>query len=472
MKKQMVRLFFLLSLTVIFPLTAEGRIWRSQVGNAEIEAEFVSMNAEEMVTLQYPDGKLREIKLKNFSDADQTYVKGLAAGKAEWPRFHGKAGEGNLFPNEKGLLRQWPADGPKLLWEVKGLGQGYASVTISGDLLFTAGSFEKRAVVQARKLSDGELVWKQDCGEDWAGHFEYVRSTPALDGDRVYYLAGHGDLTCMNKKDGKKIWTLNILKDFEGEMNTWALAESPLIDGNLLICTPGGKKGMVVALDKMTGKTVWTSDPAAHKAAYASLVPITVNGLRMLLTFSEEEFLGFNADNGKKLFSYPRKTMYGVNATDAIYHDGQIFVSSGYGMESEMLKLTVSGKTASVEKLWSSRELDNQHGGVVRVGNFLYGACQNHNGGAWVCLDWKTGEAVWVDRTIRRGSVGYADGLLFLWSEGSQMGLAEEGLEECKITGNFRVPDGGGGASWAHPVICDGKMYLRHADTLYVYQVK
>ncbi len=475
---------------VMFALPAAGRVWKSKSGSFSLDAEFVSADAEK-VTLKDTQGKTRTVQISQLSDADQAFIKSqqkpasggkaaagektVAAGKTaktDWPRFHGLRGEGNIFAEEKGLLKAWPEGGPKLLWEVDGLGRGYASVTLSGDLLFTAGSADGRAVVQARKISDGSLVWKTDAGEDWTGHFEHVRSTPTVDADRVYYLAPKGDLACMNVKDGKIVWQRNILKDFEGGLSTWAMAESPLVEGNTLICTPGGKKGMIVGLNKLTGKTAWVSDPAEHNAAYSSLVPLTVGKLNMLLTFSEKEFLAYDADTGKKLFAYPRETNYGVNATDAVYHDGMIFLTSGYGMESEMVKLTVKGKTASVEKVWGTREMDNQHGGVVRVGENIYSACQNHNGGAWVCLDWKTGEKRWADRTIQRGSVAYADGMLFLWGEKNQMGLAVADPKACNVTGNFRVPEGGDGNSWAHPLVSDGKLYLRHADKLFVYQVK
>lgn len=465
----------------VFVLPAAARVWKSKSGTFSVDAELVSVDGEK-VTLKNTAGKTVTVQISQLSDADQAFLKaknkpaaGKTAGKAasaDWPRFHGLQGEGNMFLDEKGLLKTWPDGGPKLLWEADGLGNGYASVTLSGDLLFTAGDAGGRAIVQARKISDGSLVWKRDGGEDWKGQYEHVRSTPVIDGDRVYYLAPMGDLTCMNIKDGKIIWQRNILKDFEGGLATWAMAESPLIEGKTLYCVPGGKKGMIAGLDKMTGKTTWVSEPASEKVSYSSLVPLTVSGLKMFLTFSEKEFLAYDANSGKRLFSYPRHTAWGVNATDAIYHDGTLFITSGYGMESEMLKLTVKGKTASVEKVWSSRELDNQHGGVVRVGDYIYGACQNHNGGGWVCLNWKTGAKQWADRTIQRGSVAYADGLLFLYGERNQMGLAAADPKACNVTGNFRVPNGGDGNSWAHPVIRGGVMYLRHANKLFAYEVK
>jgi outer membrane protein assembly factor BamB len=390
---------------------------------------------------------------------------GQTAGVPSWPRFHGLDGH-NRSP-DTGLLRQWPKEGPKLLWSAKGIGHGYSSVTLGEGLIFTAGNIKDQTVITALDL-EGKIRWQQANGPAWTRDYPGTRGTPTYDKGRLYHESPLGEVICLEAGTGKPIWRMNILKEFEGETPTWALAESVLIDGDRLICCPGGKKAAVVALNKNTGKVIWASPSAGCQASYASPTLVSHQGIRMILTMNQKGLLAVDADTGQILFTYPHKTAWDVNAFTPIYHEGHIFFSTGYGAGSVLLKLIVQGKKVRVEKVWDSKELDNHHGGVVLVDGFLYGSAY---GGPFVCLDWKTGKARWKDRTVRKGSLTWAEGLLYCLSEQRQVALVRPNPEKLEVVSQFTLPSGGEGPSWAHPVVCGGRLYLRHDDTLFAYDV-
>jgi outer membrane protein assembly factor BamB len=389
-----------------------------------------------------------------------------APGTSFWPQFHGPKGD-NLSA-DTGLLKEWPKAGPKLLWTAKALGHGFASVSLAGGLIYTAGNKDDTTMVTALDL-DGNVKWQTENGPAWTRDHPGTRGTPTIDGDRVYHESPLGELTCYNAKTGQKIWGVNILQEFAGQNITWALAESVLIDGDRVICCPGGDKASVAALDKMTGKPVWTAKPTGVKASYASPVLAECQGLRMILTMNSKAFLGVNAHNGELLFTFPHETMYDVNATSPIYHDGQVFICSGYGSGSALLKIKIEGQKASVDPVWESKDLDNHHGGVILLDGYLYGAASRGN---WVCLKWETGEKMYAEHGVGKGSLTYADGMLYTLSEQRDIGLVEATPKAHKVISKFKVPSGGEGPSWAHPVVCGGRLYVRHSDQLFAYDVR
>jgi outer membrane protein assembly factor BamB len=388
---------------------------------------------------------------------------------ASWPRFHGPKGDN--ISSETGLLKKWPGGGPTLAWKTAGLGAGFASVSLAHGLIYTAGNLNDKTTITALDM-DGDIKWQVANGPAWTGDSPGSRGTPTIDGERLYHESPSGEVVCLNAKTGERIWGLNILKDFEGENIQWALAESLLIDGDRVICCPGGKKASVAALDKNTGKTVWTTPSTGDKAGYASPLLAEHKGLRMILTMTQRAAIGVNADNGDLLFRHEHKTEWDVNATTPIFHDGELFISSGYGSGSELLKLTVDGKKASVERVWQSKELDNHHGGVILLGGYLYGAAHNRNGGGWVCLDWKSGKKMYADRGVGKGSASCADGMLYTYSEDRNVGLVEPTPESHNLVSRFKIPGGGQGPTWPHPVVCGGRLYLRHGDLLFAYDVR
>ncbi len=392
-----------------------------------------------------------------------------AAPATDWPVFHGPDGS-NKSP-DTGLLREWPDGGPELAWQVDGLGEGYATVSVADGLVYTSGNKNDQTMVIALDL-EGNVVWQKPNGGPWTGSFPGTRGTPTIDGDRLYHESPIGNVICMNAKTGEEIWSLNILDKFAGKNIKWALAESVIIDGPRAIVCPFGDKASIVALDKMTGEVVWTSESTGDMAGYSTPALFEYEGLRMVVTMNQKAVVGVDADSGKLLFRHPHETKYDVNALLPVFHDGQIFVASGYGSGAQMIKLTVEGKNVSAEQVWENKKFDNHHGGVILQDGFLYGT---NFRGQWMCVDWKTGETKWSEKGIGKGSVSFADGLLYGFNERQNdrtVGLIKPNPEAYEEISRFQIPEGGKGNSWAHPVIIGGRLYLRHGDFLFVYDVE
>lgn len=389
-----------------------------------------------------------------------------AASGCSWPRFLGPRGDN--ISSDTGLLKEWPKSGPPLLWTAKGLGEGYSSVTLANGRIFTAGNRDDQTVVTALNM-DGKILWQTPNGPAWTGSYPGTRGTPTIDGDRVYHESPLGQVACLQAATGSVYWTRNILQDFEAENLQWALAESVLVDGDRVICCPGGKAASVAALDKHTGKTVWITPSTGDLAGYATPILAQWQGLRMVLTMNQRALIGVSADTGELLFRHPHQTAYDVNATAPIFHEGQVFITSGYRSGSEMLRLVVSGGKVSVEPVWTSKDLDNHHGGVVLYQGYLYGSSYQ---GRWVCLEWATGKRMYAARGVGKGSLTVADGMLYTLSESRDMGLVPAVPTEHQVASRFKVPSGGSGPSWAYPVVCGGRLYVRHADCLYAYAVR
>ncbi len=396
-----------------------------------------------------------------------TEMPAAAAAGPSWPRFHGPQNDNRS--TETGLLKKWPAGGPPLFWTARGLGEGYSSVSIAGGLIHTAGNIGEQTVITALAL-DGEVVWQQPNGPAWTGEYPGTRSTPTIDGDRLYHQSPLGNLVCMKAATGERLWDLNVLETFASENIRWALAESLLVDGPRVISTPGGPQTCVVALDKMTGQPVWQSESAeGDLTGYCSPSLVEYEGKRLILTMTGRAVVCVDAETGKLYWRFPHKTSYDINVQTPICVDGWVFISSGYRSGSRMLKMEVSGDSLSVEEVWSNKDLDNHHGGVLLLDGFLYGSS---HGGSWVCLDWSTGETRYKERGVGKGSLTYADGMLYTLSERHEMGLVPATPEKHEVVSRFELPEGGEGPSWAHPVVCGGRLYLRHGDFLYCYDVR
>jgi outer membrane protein assembly factor BamB len=392
-----------------------------------------------------------------------------AAGEAAWPRFHGL--QGDNIASETGLLQAWPEAGPALLWTAAGLGQGYASVTVENGLIYTAGDIEPLNVITALDL-DGKPLWRYEAGPFWRDPVAGARGTPVVDGERLYHENAHGALVCLDAKTGKKLWAVDLTQAFGGRGGAYGYAESPLLDGEHLICSPGGDAAMV-ALDRKTGATVWKSPSAGEPAGYATPILAQYKGLRLLLTMSERGLIGVNADSGDLLFKFelvnPR---YVANCVTPVYHDGRVFISNGYGTGSVLLQLTVDGAKASVAPLWRCTALDNRHGGVILLNGSLYGASQENSKGLWCCVDWESGRLTYAEKGVGEGSATAAEGMLYILSERGKVGLVKAVPTEHKVISQFSLPPGGSGATWAHPVVCGGRLYVRQGDRLHCYDIR
>ena len=393
------------------------------------------------------------------------------AGAAEWPQWRGPNRDG--ISAETGLLKQWPEKGPKLLWTAKGLGIGYASVAVANGLIYTAGNVGAEMKLIAIDL-DGQTKWQVKVGPACKAGSPGSRGTPTIDGGKVYYEDANGNVVCLDAKTGEKVWALNILKEFKGRNIEWALSESLLVDGDNVIASPGGPKIGVVALDKNTGKTVWTCKGTDSQPSYASPILVEYKGLRQIVTMNSQAALGIHAKTGELLWRLPHKTEYDANCTTPVYHDGFVFIDSGYRSGGELLQLTVDGEKCSAKEVWRTKVLDNHHGGVVFVDGYLYGAAMGGSSPprAWVCLDFKTGDVKYQTAGVGKGSVTYADGMLYTMSETGNVGLVVASPEGHKVVSRFHIPPGGSGEAWAHPVICGGRLYLRHGDVLFAFDIQ
>jgi len=400
------------------------------------------------------------------------FALGACAGAAEkvpaWPQFHGPNRD-NLS-TETGLLKRWPPDGPKLLWTANGLGHGYSSVSVAGGMIYTAGNIGGKTVIAAMDM-DGRTLWQVPNGRAWEGEYPGTRGTPTIDGDRLYYESPHGDVGCFDAKTGEKIWGVNVLEKFHSRNIRWALAESLLIDGDNLICCPAGPEVSVVALNKHDGKTVWKAPSTGDLAGYASPILVERQGLRIIITLTSRAMIGVNADTGDLLWRVEHESLYDENVQTPVYHEGQVFVSS-LGAGTVKWKVKVEGKKASVEEVWRSREMDNHHGGVVLVDGYLYGSSCIFNNAKWICLEAETGKLMYADRGVGKGSLVYAEGMLYTLSRNGRMGLVRATPERHEVISRFRIPPGGKGPSWAHPVICGGRLYIRHGEFLYAYDIR
>ncbi len=391
-----------------------------------------------------------------------------AAG-GDWPQFHGPRRDN--ISTETGLLKRWPEGGPKLLWTARGLGHGFSSVSMAGGRIFTAGNIADQTVVTALDTG-GKTQWQAKCGGAWTrrGLLPGTRGTPTLDGDRVYYETPLGDLACLDANSGRKLWGLNILRRFGGKNIHWALSESVLVDGDRLICSPGGPEAGVVALDKRTGEVVWKCR-TGDQAGYASPVLVEQGGLRIILTLTLKAMVGVNADTGKLLWRVKHLSYADENVLRPIYHDGHVFVST-VAAGSRKWKISVQGKTASVQEVWRNKHMDNHHGGVVLLDGYLYGSSCAYNRNKWLCLDWQTGRAMYVAAGVGKGSLTVADGMLYILGERGTMGLVTPSPRSHTVVSRFEPPTGGKGPWWAHPVVSAGRLYVRHSDFLYAYEVR
>ena len=380
----------------------------------------------------------------------------------EWPCWRGPDRDGKS--TDTGLLKEWPEGGPALLWQVSDIGKGFSTVAVSGGLIYTTGDMDRELRLSAFDMN-GAPKWKVAVDMPWTKDHPGSRSTPTVDGDRVYVLSGHGLLVCFNAKTGERNWSKD-LKRYGGRPSRWGYAESVLIYEDLAIAKPGGRS-CVVALDKMTGKIVWQSKGFTAGPEYSSCVPFTYEGIPMIVTGTRAGIVCLSLKSGEVLWSNDFSTGNTANCPDPVYSDGYVFWANGYRKGGICLKLSASGEKVSAKEAWTTENMDCHHGGYIVHEGYIYG---NHGGG-WVCLDLKTGERKWYEMAVGKGSLCFADGMLYLYSQnGGKAALATCSPDGLTVKGNVTVE--GTGTSWAHPVVIGGRLYLRYADNLYCFNVK
>jgi len=385
----------------------------------------------------------------------------------DWPQFHGP--NRNNISDETRLLKAWPEGGPKLLWTAQGLGHGFSSLAVAGGKIYTAGNIKEDTILTALGL-DGKKLWQVKNGPAWTRDYPGTRATPTLDGDRLYHQSPLGNIVCLQAQTGAPLWQLNVLEKFGSEPPRWGLAESLLIDGDHLICCPGGPQTCMVALDERTGAVIWEAPSTGEAAGYASAILAECDGMRIVIALTAKALIGVNADTGALLWHAEHESYADENILMPIYHEGHVFVST-LKTGSVKWKINVRGGKASLEEQWRTDELDNHHGGVLLLDGYLYGTSTFRNRDHWVCLDWEKGAIQFVDKAVGKSSLTYADGLLYTLSIDRLMGLVHPTPTGLEVISSFMIPEGGEGKSWAHPVVCGGRLYVRHGQFLYAYNI-
>ncbi len=398
----------------------------------------------------------------------------------DWPGWRGPARD--AISKETGLLQEWPAAGPPLAFKATGLGTGFSSVSIVGDRIFTMGDRGDDQFVIALNRADGKTLWATKVGPSWKDEFLGPRGTPASDGERVYALGTEGNLVCVDVATGRLIWQKSASQDFAGQMmSSWKYAESPLLDGDRLIFSPGSLGQAMVALDKRTGAVAWSAevvdigDKGSNGAGYASAVISEGAGVKQYVQLTGRGVVGIRASDGKLLWSYNKIANKIANIPTPVVRGDYVFTSTGYQTGAALLKLvkTETGVDAQEVYFLPPKTFQNHHGGFVLVGDSIY-AGHGHNRGYPICLDFLTGKVRWGGELRNAGegsaAVLYADGRLYFRYQNGVMMLIEATPEAYREKGSFRIPDVQK-PSWSHPVVHGGRLYLREQDALYVYDI-
>ena len=391
----------------------------------------------------------------------------------DWPQWNGRNRDGKSA--DTGLLAEWPANGPKLAWKATGFGKGYSTVAVVGDRIYTMGDKDDAGWVIAASAGGGKLLWSTKVGAPGSPSppgdaFPGPRCTPTVDGNLIFALDAWGELICVSAADGKEQWRKNFGKDFGGAPPTRGYAESPLVDGEQVVVTPGGPKGALVALNKKTGELIWQSKEFTDPAQYSSIVPTEIDGTRQYVQLTLASVVGISAKDGSLLWKAPREGNVAIVPTP-IVAGNKIYVTSGYNTGCNLFNVTRTGGRFSAEQVYANRVMINHHGGVVQVGEYIYGYC---DGKGLTCQNSKTGEALWAEsEKIKKGSVSYADGKLYCREEDTgTMILVDAASGGYTEKGRFKQPDRAQEKAWTHPVIANGKLYVRDQDLLLCYDVK
>lgn len=391
----------------------------------------------------------------------------IASPEPDWPQWRGPSRDG--VSAEKGLLQSWPEGGPKLRWTMDKLGTGWSSPIVVGSRIYITGDVEDDLVLYAFDL-DGKLVWKTTNGKSWTGAYPGARACCAYSEGRLYHLNAHGRLVCLDPASGKELWNVDILERFAGKNITWAISECLLVDGNRLIVTPGGRKALMAALDKKTGETIWTTEPIeSDKTSYCSPLLFRFGDRRLIASCSSAHGFGVDAETGKRLWTVPLKSPYGVNTSTPVFGSGRIFYVTAYAPAAQYRLVQEAGGVRA-EPVWTN-ELDTVTGCAVLLDDVMYIAGYRKPKW-WFAIDWKTGQTRGELKSLTTGAAIYADGRLYCLAEDGAAALLEPRPDGLVGKGRFQLVPGKVHDAWAHPVLLDGRLYLRYHDRLWCFGVK
>ena len=388
-------------------------------------------------------------------------LSGVSLCQAEdWNQFRGPQRSG--VSSERGLLRQWLEEGPRLLWSFEGLGRGFASASVVDGVAYTTGMIDKAGHLFAIDAA-GKLLWKTEYGPEWSKTYPGSRTTPTIDGDRIYIMSAHGRIACFERSSGALVWKVDTLEKFAGKNIRWGISECVLIHGDRVFCTPGGKDATMVALNKHTGETIWTTDGLSNPSAYCSPIIQRTGDTHVLLTMVQDLFVCVDSDTGKVLWSIPHETYNDISAVTPLADGRHAYFTSQLigGTKVEL---------ADGQPAWANKALDCLQGGVVLVGETLFGSSARPED--WVCQDWNTGEVKFREKILdSKGAVIYADDRLYCYSEKGTLALLKFTESAAVVVSSFKITLGTH-EHFAHPSLSNGRLYLRHGDTLMAFDVR
>lgn len=394
----------------------------------------------------------------------------IASSEPGWPQWRGPRRDG--VSDEKGLLQSWPEGGPKLLWTAAGLGTGWASPIITRGTIYIAGDDGPDLCVFALD-TDGKLTWRAKNGAAWKGATPGGRASCAYSDGHIYHLNAHGRIACLEAATGREVWAANVLERFQGRNLTWAISECVLVDGANVVVTPGGRKAFMAALNRRTGETVWAGEPLrepdTERTGYASPILFRLGSRRLLVTLSLRSVVCVDADTGKVQWVFEHPTRYDANCATPVLCGDAIFHTNPTRSGCALLRLAPGQDTVRYEKVWEGK-VDNISGGAIFRDGLVYSS--GHLNDGWVCMDIRTGEEKWRTDALAQGSLIYADGRLYCLSEKGVVALVKAGAQAFEVCGRFQLVPGGRSDVWAHPVLLDGRLYLRYHDKLYCYDVR
>ncbi len=388
----------------------------------------------------------------------------------EWPeegsqkstKWRGPSGEG-LYVG-KDLLKEWPEDGPEILWSYETLGKGHSSAVISGDFIYTSGMTDGTGHLFKFDL-EGNLIYNKSYGPEFNISYQGPRGSPTIVGDKIYLVTGYGVLMCLKEADLETLWEIDMVNEFGGDTIRWGYCETPVVEGDVVYATPGGKKHNVVALNRNDGSIIWSCEGKGELSAYSTPLLFEHNGRKILTTHTASHLLGIDAKSGELLWTHSQENRWSVHANTPVYRDGGLFYFSGYGQGSGKLLLSEDGSIVS--RSWKNI-LDSRMGGAVLIDGYLYGSGDKNRD--WKCIDWETGKDVYTSDTIAKGVVIYADGMLFAYSDRGELALVNATPEKFDIISKTKVSKGSE-QHWAHPVIHEGVLYLRHGKAMIAYKI-
>jgi outer membrane protein assembly factor BamB len=398
---------------------------------------------------------------------------------ADWTNWLGPNRDGKSL--ETGLLKSWPEGGPKVAWKAQGLGEGYSTLAIAGNRIYTQGQEGSQQFVLALDAATGKQVWKTPTGKSYSNDMgNGPRGMTVIDGSRLYAVASDGTFVCLEAATGKRVWGLNYIEKFGSTIPTWGFTESPLIDGDRVVINPGGKGAGIVVLNKTTGAVIWQAQDDV--AAYSSVVMFDFGGKHIYTVLTATAAIGVDAKDGSLLWRYEKVNNRAANIATPVYSDGYVFYSTDYDTGCALLQLNAAGGKVTASEVYFSRNMQTHYATAIHLGDHLY-AFSGNQPGILTAMEFKTGKVAWKDRSIEKGNCIFADGLLYCQGETGKVGLIDPSPSAYKEVSRFQFasapPRGANdpawvppGKIWTVPAIANGRLYLRDQGVLFAYDIK